>query len=37
MRKRMKRGKDRAIFRRTAQSTCVANLGSSPMRGGIRL
>lgn len=37
MRKRMKRGVDKAVFRRTAQKTCAANLSGSCMRGGIRL
>ena len=36
-RTRVRRGKDKAIFRRTANSTRAANIGSSPMRGGIRL
>ena len=37
MRKLMKKRKDRKIFRRTAQSTAVANLNSTSFRGGIRL
>ena len=37
MRRMMKKRVDRKIFRRTAQSTAVANLNSYSFRGGIRL
>lgn len=39
MRKRMKlrRGKSRRLFKRTAQRVHGKNMRASPMRGGIRL
>lgn len=37
MRKRMTRWRDKAIFRRTAQSVAKANLSNLSYRGGIRL
>lgn len=38
-RQKMKRSKDKAIFKRTAQSVAAANIprGSNSYRGGIRL
>lgn len=37
MRKRMNKGKDRKIFRTTANKTRLINLKPVTMRGGIRL
>ena len=37
MRKRMKKGKDRKIFKKTADRTRLINLKPVVMRGGIRL
>lgn len=36
-RQKMVRRVDKAVFRRTARSTCKANLIGSSFRGGIRL
>lgn len=37
MRRRMKRGRDRKIFRKTADKSRLINLKPVVMRGGIRL
>lgn len=37
MRKRMSRGKDRKIFRRTASKSKKVNINPTIFRGGIRL
>lgn len=37
MRRRMSRGKDRKIFRKTADKSRLINLKPVVMRGGIRL
>lgn len=37
MRKKMRKCVDKAVFRRTAQSTAKANINGSAYRGGIRL
>lgn len=37
MRKRMKRGKDRKVFKHTANKTKKINIAPKVMRGGIRL
>lgn len=37
MRRIMRRGKDRRIFRRTAIKSKKVNIDPKPMRGGIRL
>lgn len=36
-RERVNRKKDLQVFKRTAAKTRAINVGSSPMRGGIRL
>lgn len=36
-RKRMRRGKDRKVFRRTASKSKKININPTIMRGGIRL
>lgn len=37
MRRRMKKGRDRKIFRKSAVASKKINLNATPMRGGIRL
>lgn len=37
MRRKMKRSRDRKVFRKTAVATKKINVNPSPMRGGIRL
>lgn len=37
MRKKMKRGKDRKVFRRTATKSKKININPTIFRGGIRL
>lgn len=37
MRKAMRRGRDKRIFRRTAVKSKKINIDPRPMRGGIRL